>query len=75
MHKQQGIRMAIKTQVDALLSKKMDRENFIKHVAIGMVALSGVGAALRLLAPQQKQSRPSSADSSYGGSAYGGIKR
>lgn len=67
--------MAIKSQVDALLNKKMDRGNFIKHVAIGMVALSGIGTALRLLAPQQKQSNSHSADSSYGGSAYGGIKK
>lgn len=67
--------MAIKAQVDALLNKKMDRENFIKHVAIGMVALSGVGTALRLLSPQQKQSRSQPANSSYGGSAYGGIKK
>lgn len=67
--------MAIKTQVDALLNKKMDRESFIKHVAIGMVALSGVGTALRLFTVQQKQTQTVSADSSYGGSAYGGVKR
>ena len=62
--------MAIKTQVSAILNKKMDRQDFIKHVAIGVVALSGAGAALRLLAPSNKQGAPTG--SGYGGSAYGG---
>jgi len=62
--------MAIKSQVNALLSKKMDRQDFIKHVAIGVVALSGAGTALRLLAPKQTKS----VDNGYGGSAYGGAK-
>jgi hypothetical protein len=59
--------MAIKTQVNAILNKKMDRQDFIKHVAIGIVAISGAGSALRLLAPKQQK-----ADTGYGGSAYGG---
>lgn len=62
--------MSIKLQVNEILNKKMDRQNFIKHVAIGAVAISGVGTALRLLAP--KQSKP--VNVGYGGSAYGGSK-
>ncbi|MDB5176632.1 MAG: hypothetical protein JWN75_300 [Candidatus Saccharibacteria bacterium] len=62
--------MAIKTEVNAILNKKMDRQDFIKHVAIGIVALTGAGSALRLLAPKQN----TSVSSGYGGSAYGGIK-
>jgi len=65
--------MAIKTQVDAILNKKMDRQDFLKHVAVGMVALSGAGAALRLLAPKEKAA-PVSSSMGYGASAYGGSK-
>lgn len=62
--------MAIKTQVNAILNKKMDRQDFLKHVAIGVVALSGAGTALKLLSPRAKQ--PSASSGGYGGSAYGG---
>ena len=62
--------MAIKTQVAELLNKKMDRQNFIRHVAIGLVAMTGAGTALRLLAPKQQKA----ADFGYGSSAYGGSK-
>lgn len=63
--------MAIKTQVSEILNKKMDRQNFLKHIALGIVAISGAGAALRLINP-----KPAPADKSvgYGGSAYGGSK-
>lgn len=63
--------MTVKSQVNAILNTKMDRQNFIKNVAIGVVAISGAGTALRLLAPKQ-QSKPASVG--YGGSAYGGSK-
>lgn len=62
--------MVVKAQVDALLNKKMDRQNFIKHVAVGVVAISGAGAALRLLGAQ----KPKAQSVGYGGSAYGGTK-
>lgn len=62
--------MAIKTQVSAILNKKMDRQDFLKHVAIGVVALSGAGTALKLLSPRVKQQ--SAKSNGYGGSAYGG---
>lgn len=64
--------MQVKTQFNELLSKKMNRQEFLKHVAIGMVALSGAGAALNLLSTKQKQQGSSA--SGYGGSAYGGNK-
>lgn len=64
--------MAIKTQVNAILNKKMDRQDFIKHVAVGVVAISGAGTALRLLTP--KQSAPA-VGNSYGSSAYGGASK
>ena len=63
--------MAIKTQVNAVLSKKMDRQGFIKHLAIAAVAISGVGTAMRLLASDDKQK---SQNVGYGSSVYGGSK-
>lgn len=62
--------MAVKDQVQVLLSKKMDRQDFIKHVAIGLVAMTGASAMLRALTIKQKQP---SVDGGYGASAYGGI--
>ena len=64
--------MAIKTQVSAVLNKKMDRQGFLKHLAIATVVMSGVGTALRLLAPTEKQK---SQNVGYGSSAYGGSKK
>lgn len=63
--------MALKTQVSAILNKKMDRQDFIRHVAIGIVAVSGAGAALRLLAPTKQKQRTNG----YGASAYGGSPK
>lgn len=64
--------MAIKPQVASLLNKKMDRADFLKHVAIGVVAISGVAGVLRAISGgEQKQDTASS----YGGSTYGGTKQ
>ena len=51
-----------------LLTKEMDRRDFLKHVAIGMVAMTGLGALVRTLndVGSKKQSV------GYGASAYGG---
>jgi hypothetical protein len=63
--------MEVRSQLSALLNKKMDRQDFMKHVAIGVVSLMGVGTALRLLA-SPKQERFVGSANGYGGSAYGG---
>lgn len=62
--------MSVKAQVNAILNKKMDRQGFIKHLVIGVIAVSGVGSALRLLAPNTQKP----VDTGYGGAAYGGAK-
>jgi hypothetical protein len=62
--------MKIKQSVSSILNKQMNRQDFLKHIAIGVVALSGAGAALRLLAPEEKAAPPVA--KGYGGSAYGG---
>lgn len=65
--------MAIKSEITAVLNKKMDRQGFLKHMAIAAVAMSGLGSALKLLAPQAKQRAAKGVG--YGDSAYGGSKR
>ncbi len=62
--------MTVKSQVNAILNKKMDRQDFIKHVAVGVVAISGVGSALKIMSPKPKEA----AVTGYGSSAYGGSK-
>lgn len=58
-----------KTQVSILLNKQMDRQDFLKHVAIGLVALTGASNAMRFLTLQQHN-----VDGGYGSSAYGGSQ-
>jgi hypothetical protein len=66
--------MAIKRQLNLLLNKQMDRQDFLKHVAIGVVALTGAGTALRLLTPDSKPTQVHSSNDGYGSTAYGGAK-
>lgn len=67
--------MVVKTEINALLNKKMDRKDFLKSIAIGLVAVTGVSAALRSFAPvPAKERQTAAAPQSYGGSAYGGTK-
>jgi hypothetical protein len=61
--------MQIKTQINTLFNKRMGRKEFIKHILLGVVVLSGVGAALRLLSGHQTSSHDAG---NGGGSAYGG---
>lgn len=63
--------MVIKDEVATILAKKMDRGEFIKHVGIGLVALTGLSTALKVLAP----TKSSISGFGYGGSAYGGVKK
>ncbi len=63
--------MALKPQMTSLLEKKMDRAGFLKHVGIGVLAVTGVTGVLRALGIAQ----PSGGAHSYGTSPYGGIKR
>lgn len=62
----------LKIDTSALLQKEMDRKDFVKNVGIGLVALSGVAAALKAvsLAPTTRKS-----SNGYGASAYGGSKK
>ena len=56
-----------------LLQKEMDRKDFLKHVGIGVIALTGLSAVLKTLIQQPTASK-SASQAGYGGSAYGGTK-
>jgi hypothetical protein len=55
-----------------VLQKEMDRKDFLKHVGIAAVALTGASAIIKLLADQPTQK---SQQVGYGGSVYGGTKK
>jgi hypothetical protein len=63
----------LKIDTSALLEKEMDRKDFVKNVGIGILALSGVAAALKAVNLAPSLSKKSS--TGYGASAYGGAKR
>jgi hypothetical protein len=64
--------MSMKQQLNSILSKEMDRKDFLKHLAVGSVAVVGAGWLLRFTTtkPEQKVS-----SGGYGDSAYGGATR
>ncbi|GFM24681.1 uncharacterized protein PO2_contig-046-9 [Mycobacterium sp. PO2] len=66
--------MEIKKNLNQLLGKPMNRQDFIKHIAIGAVAVVGGGALLRIGMSGSGSGRVSQ-QSGYGGSAYGGVKQ
>lgn len=64
-------------QINSLLAKKMDRKDFLKHVGIGLIAMTGVSAALKTLAPlggtvTTSPSQSPATSFGYGSSSYGG---
>ncbi len=61
--------MNLQSDVQAILQKKMDRREFIKHVGVGFAALIGVSAVLRTMS-----SMGSKQQLGYGSSVYGGSK-
>ena len=56
-----------------LLTKEMDRRDFLKHVAIGMVAMTGIGTLVRTLNDVGSGAKKQSVG--YGASAYGGGRQ
>ena len=61
-----------KQNIAKLLDKEMDRKDFLKHVGIAAVAMTGAGAILKTLS-QQPTSRTANQAYGYGGSVYGGA--
>ncbi len=67
----------MKTQINDLLQKKMDRRDFLKVVGLGLLAAVGFVGLMKLLAPNtvEKHLGALQKDDSYGGMTYGGSKR
>jgi hypothetical protein len=63
----------MKNEFDALLQRKMDRKDFMKHLAIGFVALTGLAAVLKSM--NNPSGNRASSTNAYGASMYGGNKK
>lgn len=63
----------LQLNTNTLLQKEMDRKDFLKHIGIGVIALTGLSAVLKTLI-QQPTATNSVSQAGYGGSAYGGTK-
>ncbi|HUC20999.1 MAG TPA: hypothetical protein VMR98_05935 [Candidatus Polarisedimenticolaceae bacterium] len=61
-----------KQQIDALMSKNMDRREFFSYVGAAMIAVVGLSSIIKALTGSNS---PSDAKDSYGGGAYGGSNR
>lgn len=65
--------MAIKQDLSTLLTKKMDRKEFLKHVGIWIIAMTGLAAILGSISSESgNKVKTQVGATSYGGSAYGG---
>jgi hypothetical protein len=73
--------MQIKQQLSTLLSKEMDRKDFLKYVAAAGVMAVGGGVVLQSIGGLNKlgagsasnQTAANSSARGYGASAYGGV--
>jgi hypothetical protein len=60
-------------QLDQILQRRMDRKDFLKHVAMGVALITGTAGIVKLLSSDQR-SRTQHVDLGYGASVYGGRK-
>lgn len=65
--------MEIKNTLNQLFGKPMNRQDFIKHIAIGVVAVVGGGALVRMGLSGGRFDRTAQVE--YDDSAYGGVKQ
>lgn len=63
----------MKDELDALLQKEMDRKAFLKHVAIGFVALTGISTVIKALNGVTGSSNKKYTHG-YSSSVYGGKR-
>jgi hypothetical protein len=62
-------------QIDELLQKRMDRKDFLKHVAMGVAIITGTAGIVKFFRGGDNQPNGNSAQTAnlgYGASAYGG---
>lgn len=72
----------MQSPLNTLLQKEMDRKDFLKHVAVGVVALTGASTIMKTLVPAfnggqsfGQQAQQPAGKFSYGTSAYGGSAK
>jgi hypothetical protein len=67
----------IKERVDELLTKPMNRRQFLKHAGLLVLAVVGVTNILNTLEPKQGETKQSASSGApgYGASVYGGDKK
>jgi len=58
-------------QIDELLQKRMDRKDFLKHVAMGVAIITGTAGIIKLFRGES-QPNATTVNLGYGASAYGG---
>lgn len=66
--------MANKT-VTAILQKEMDRKEFLQHVGIAFLAMTGVSGMLKSVANHNVGTTTQKAQAGYGAMPYGGAKK
>jgi len=66
--------MTIKERVDDILSRPMDRNQFLKQVGLLVLAMVGITSLLNTLDPKH-QKRTGDSGPSYGASVYAGGKK
>jgi len=65
----------LKENLSELLAKEMDRKDFLKHVGIAVVALTGVAGIINVLSNQRITGLgQSNVSRGYGAMPYGGKK-
>lgn len=64
--------MGIQNEVHALLQKKMDRRDFIKHVGIGFAAILGIGTIIRAMSSMNGSNKSTVG---YNAGVYGGSPK
>lgn len=64
--------MGIQSEVHALLQKKMDRRDFIKHVGIGFAAILGISTIIRAMSSMNGSGKSTVG---YSAGVYGGTPK
>lgn len=63
----------MKDELNSLLQKKMDRKDFLKHVGIGFITITGVTTVLKSM-NNLADTKKSGKALSYSSGSYGGKK-
>lgn len=60
--------------INEIMQKRMDRKDFLKHVAMGVAVITGAAGVVKLMKPELQGQQQASTGSSYGygASVYGG---